>query len=126
MYILSIFSFGLSEMTKLLGEIQESIRKLKCHNVTFSTKSVQRSPVTKDSLSMTMVIDKPYMYTSGNVLTFGHGLFICLESAHIKYSLPFEVLRTGAIKSPAFAKYAEGICKLICNIHNTLIHNRNI
>ncbi len=126
MYILSIFSFGLNEMAKLLGQNQESIRKLKCHNLTFSSKSVQRSPVIKDSVSMSMVIDTPYMYTSGNVLTFGHGLFICLESGHLKYSLPVDVLRTGAIKSPAFAKYAKDIYKLICNIHNTLIYIRNI
>ena len=126
MYISSIFSFGLNEMAKLLGQNQESIRKLKCHNLTFSSKSVQRSPVMKDSLSMSVVIDTPYVFTSGNVLIFGHGLFICLESGHLKYSLPADVLRTGAIKPPAFAKYAKDIYKLIGNIHNTLIYIRNI
>ncbi len=113
-------------MAKLMGEDQESIRKLKCHNLTFSSKSVQRSPVIKDSLSMSMATDTPYICTSGNVLTFGHGLFICLESGHLKYSFPVDVLRTRVIKSPAFAKYAEDIYNLICNIHNTLIYNRNI
>ena len=80
----------------------------------------------KDSQSMSMVNDTPYMHTSGNVLIYGHGLFICLESGHLKYSLLVDVLRTGAIESPAFAKYANDICKLICNIHNTLIYIRNI
>ena len=50
-------SFGLNKMAKLLGENQEYVRKLKCHNLTFSSKSVQCSPVIKDFLSMSMVID---------------------------------------------------------------------
>ena len=126
MYVLSRFPFGSNEMAKLLRQNQESIRKLKCHNLTFYSKSIQRSPLMKDSLSMSMVIDTPYVYTSGNVLIFGHGLFICLESGHLKYSLAVDVLRTGAIKSPAFAKYTKDICKPIYDIHNTLIYIRNI
>ena len=55
--VLSEFSFGLNGMAKLLGENQESIRKSKCHNLTFSSKGVQCSPVIKDFLSMSMVID---------------------------------------------------------------------